>query len=61
VLVLTGRWWFEPFADYLGLAVDWQAGLVEGVADDGSRRWVIAPHPQGKPRRIHATVIAAFG
>ena len=61
VLVLTGRWWFEPFADYLGLAADWQAGLVEGVADDGSRRWVIAPHPQGKPRRIHADVIAAFG
>jgi hypothetical protein len=61
VLVLTGRWWFEPFADYLGLTADWQAGLVEGVADDGSRRWVIAPHPQGKPRRLHAEVISAFG
>jgi len=60
VLVLTGRWWFEPFAERLGLAVDWGAGLVEGVADDGSCRWVIAPHPQGKPRRMHGEVIAAF-
>jgi len=60
VLVLAGRWWFEPFAEYLGLAVDWQDGLVEGVADDGPRRWVVAPHPQGKPRRMHAEVISAF-
>lgn len=60
VLVLTGRWWFEAFAERLGLAVDWQDGLVEGTADDGSRRWVIAPHPQGKPSRLPADVIAAF-
>jgi hypothetical protein len=33
---------------------------VQGVANDGSRRWVIAPHPQGKPRAITAEVIAAF-
>jgi hypothetical protein len=61
VLVLSGRWWFEPFAEFLGLAVDWGAGLVEGVADDGSCRWVIAPHPQVKPTRMHDEVIAAFG
>ena len=61
VLVCTGRWWFAPFAERLGLTVDWRAGLVEGVADDGSRRWVVAPHPQGKPSRLHSDVIAAFG
>ena len=61
VLVLTGRWWFEPFAEQLGLAVDWRHGLVEGVADDASCRWVIAPHPQGKRRALLGEAIAAFG
>jgi len=58
VLVLTGRWWFEPFAIGLGLDVDWRDGLLEGVADDGARRWLIAPHPQGKPRALFDEVVA---
>ena len=61
VLVLTGRWWFEPFARHLTLTVDWRVGLVEGVAEDASRRWVIAPHPQGKRRALLGEVIGAFG
>ena len=53
VLVLTGRCWFEPFAEHLGLDVEWKKGLLEGVGDeDGGRRWIIAPHPQGKPRAL---------
>jgi len=52
VLVLTGRWWFEPVAGGLDLDVEWRPGLLEGVADDGARRWLIAPHPQGKPRAL---------
>jgi hypothetical protein len=52
VLVLTGRWWAEPFVRALGLDVSWRDGLLEGVATDGARRWVIAPHPQGKPRAL---------
>jgi hypothetical protein len=45
VLVLTGRWWFEPFASELGLAMDWGSGPVEGIADESGRRWVVLPHP----------------
>jgi hypothetical protein len=60
VLVLAGRWWFEPFAVQLDLAVDWRDGLVEGVADDSHRRWMIAPHPQGKPRELLPATIEAF-
>jgi hypothetical protein len=60
VLVLTGRWWFDPFVEALGLPVEWRTGFVQGVASDGSRRWVIASHPQGKPRAMTAEIIAAF-
>jgi len=60
VLVLTGRWWFEPIAAGLGLEVEWRTGLLEGVADDGERRWLIAPHPQGKPRALFDEVAAAI-
>ena len=60
VLVLTGGWWFEPFADHLGLAVDRRPGLVEGIARQPTRTWVVAGHPQGKPRAILAEVVAAF-
>jgi hypothetical protein len=60
VLVLTGRWWFEPFAERLGLDVRWRDGLVEGVAHDAGRRWVVAGHPQGKPRAMLDEVFAAF-
>ena len=60
VLVLTGRWWFEPFATRIGLEVDWRDGLVEGVVRQPASTWVIAGHPQGKPRAILDEVTAAF-
>ena len=60
VLVLTGRRWFEPFAERLGLDVEWRDGLVEGVVREPARTWVIAGHPQGKPRAILDEVIEAF-
>lgn len=50
VVALTGRSWFEPFAERLSLEVRWASGLVEGVADAGRRRFVIAKHPMGKPQ-----------
>ena len=49
VLVLSGRDWFEPFAEGLGLQVKWRSGLVEGIATCNGRRWVIAKHPMKKP------------
>ena len=60
VLVLTGRWWAEPYVDALGLGVDWRPGLVEGVGMQGERGWVIAPHPQRKPRELLSLVIDAY-
>lgn len=48
VLVLAGADWFSPFAQDLGLDVTWRAGLVEGVAKQAERHWVIAKHPVGK-------------
>jgi hypothetical protein len=60
VLVLTGRSWFEPFARGTGLEVEWRDGLVQGVVRERARTWVIAGHPQGKPRPILDEVIAAF-
>jgi hypothetical protein len=45
VLVMAGRWWFEPFAAALGLTMEWQVGTVEDVANEPGRRWVILPHP----------------
>ena len=61
VLVLTGRWWVEPYANALELAVDWRPGLLEGIAERADRRWVIGPHPQGKPRAMLDEIVAAFG
>jgi hypothetical protein len=61
ILVLTGRWWFEPFAHALDLHVSWRSGLVVGTAHQPNTTWVIAGHPQGKPRAILDEVIAAFG
>jgi hypothetical protein len=61
VLVLAGRDWFEPYARALRLEVEWRDGLVEGVAGDGDRRWVIAVHPMTRsPRAVAAAAIAAF-
>lgn len=60
VLVLASWWWSEPFVERLGLDVDWRSGLLEGVGDDGTRRWIIAPHPQGKPRMLWDEVAATL-
>lgn len=60
VVVLTGRWWFEPFAETLGLAVDWRDGLVEGVAEESGRRWVVAVHPMTRsPHAVARAVLDA--
>ena len=61
VLVLAGRQWFAPFAARMSLDVQWDQGLVEGVAQTRGTTWVIAKHPQGKPRRILDDVVHAFG
>ena len=60
VLVLTGRWWFEPFAERAKLNVEWRDGLVSGVVRQPARTWVIAGHPQGKPRGMLDEVVEAF-
>lgn len=57
VVVFAGRDWFEPYATRLGITVDWREGLVEGVADDGPRRWVVAVHPMTRsPYRVAEAV-----
>lgn len=62
VVVFAGRWWFEPFASALGLGMVWQDGLVEGVADSGGRRWVVAVHPMTRsPAAVAHAVIRALG
>ena len=61
VMVLAGRDWFGPFADRLGLDMEWRQGLVEGVAEDGLRRWVIAVHPMTRsPSAVAQAVLEAF-
>jgi hypothetical protein len=61
ILVMAGRWWFEPFATALGLAVDWRDGIVEGVADGPEQRWVILPHPMTRPEGpLVENALAAF-
>ena len=60
-MLIVGSWWFQPFASELGLTLEPGSGLVEGVARERGRTWVIAGHPQGKPRRILDDVVAAFG
>jgi hypothetical protein len=61
VVVFAGRSWFEPFAGALGLEVEWRDGHVEGVANDGSRRWVIAVHPMTRsPKAVADAVSAAW-
>lgn len=62
VLVMAGRWWFEPFAAPLGLSVDWREGPVEGVADEPRRRWVVLPHPMTRAETpLMEAALAAFG
>lgn len=61
VLVLAGKDWFDPYADRLGLDVEWRQGLVEGVANDGLRRWVIAVHPMTRsPTAVAQAALNAF-
>lgn len=62
ILVLAGRWWLQPYAQALGLAVRWTEGLVEGKANDvDGRCWVIAVHPMTRsPRAVAAAALAAF-
>lgn len=57
VVALTGRWWFEPFAQHLGLDVRWRDGLVQGVADRGGCRWVVAVHPMTRRPSMVASQI----
>ena len=59
VLVTTGRWWFEPFADGLGLDVDWRVAAVEGYAEQDGRRFIVGPHPQAKTMAIVTGVLDA--
>lgn len=62
IVAFTGRWWFEPFANELGLPVKWQMGHVEGVAREQSRIWVVAVHPMTRsPRAVADAVLAARG
>jgi hypothetical protein len=61
IVALTGRSWFEPFATGLGLPVKWRDGLVQGVAEDVARRWVIAVHPMTRsPRAVADAVLGAL-
>jgi len=61
VVAFTGRGWFEPYAAGLGLDVAWRDGLVQGVANERDRRWVVAVHPMTRsPRAVAEAVIAAL-
>lgn len=61
ILVLAGRWWFEPFANHLDLDIGWRSGLVEGVTSYNNRPLVIAQHPMTKPEsKLVSEVLAAF-
>jgi hypothetical protein len=61
VVVFAGRWWFEPFAKAMGLDVEWRLGLVEGVAIEPGRHWVIAVHPMTRsPEAVADAVLGAF-
>lgn len=60
VVALTGRWWFEGFANELGLRADWQTGYVEGVAREFSRTWIVAVHPMTRsPKAVADAVMDA--
>lgn len=62
VLVMTGRDWFEPFADSLGLALTSGERAVEGVANEPGRRWVVIPHPMTRPENpLVMDSVLAFG
>jgi hypothetical protein len=61
VLVLAGKEWFEPYARRLGLDVEWREGLVQGVANDVARRWVVAVHPMTRsPSAVAQAALSAF-
>ena len=48
VLALTGGW-INPFVKGLELRLRARSGLVEALGTDGTRPWVVAKHPMGKP------------
>ena len=50
VLVLTNKERFSPFARQLGLNIKSHEGIVQGVANQNGRRWVVTQHPMKLPR-----------
>jgi hypothetical protein len=48
VLVMTGRTWFEGFAQRMGLSVQWRSGFVVGTAGQDVTTWVVSRHPRYK-------------
>jgi hypothetical protein len=59
IVVLAGREWFRPFAERLGITMPRRDGFVEGVGDADGRRWILAPHPQGKREDLMSAAIHA--
>ncbi len=45
ILVLTGKDWFAPFGEALGVNMRWREGAVQGVGTLPDQRWVIAKTP----------------
>lgn len=61
VLVMAGRDWFEPYVSALGLRVEWNDGVVQGIAGDAERRWVITVHPMTRsPQAVASAALDAF-
>ncbi len=51
VLVMAGVDWFRPFAHVLGLQLSSRGSLLEAVAAQPGRTWLVAKHPRSKPER----------
>jgi hypothetical protein len=51
ILAMTGIGWIWPFLVPLGIELERQVGLVEGVGKRGNARVVVAQHPMTKPHR----------
>lgn len=47
IVVLAGKDWFKPFEKKWQIEMDWSNGSF-GVGNAKGRRWIVAPHPQGK-------------
>lgn len=62
IVAFTDRWWFAPFADALGVAMQDRDGLVEAVGQRGDQRIVVAVHPMTRsPAAAADAVLAALG